>query len=84
MALKKTAQTPFGIEIVNAYHRVEGVRIVDKTKIAYQLRSYADVNFSSFNDASFESVYTLEGENPIAQAYKHLKTLSEFESAIDC
>jgi len=28
--------------------------------------------------------YDLEGENPIKQAYQHLKTLPEFEGAEDC
>jgi hypothetical protein len=28
--------------------------------------------------------YDIEGDNPIKQAYEHLKTLPEFEGAIDC
>jgi hypothetical protein len=34
------------------------------------------------NGYSFE--YKLEGSNPIAQAYNHLKSLTEFSGATDC
>jgi hypothetical protein len=85
MALKKTAQTPFGIEIANAYHRVEGLRIIDKDQISFQIRSYKDNSgLPHFADAAAGCAYTLDGANPIAQAYEHLKTLPEFAGAIDC
>ena len=85
MALKKTVQTPFGIEIVDAYHRVEGVRIIDKDQIAFQVRSYKDnSNLPHFADAANGCNYILNGVNPIKQAYVHLKTLPEFADATDC
>ena len=31
-----------------------------------------------------DTVYVLDGPNPIKQAYLHLKTLPEFADAIDC
>lgn len=34
--------------------------------------------------ASYEFDYDINGANPIAQAYEHLKTLPEFSGAQDC
>jgi hypothetical protein len=84
MALKKTVQTSFGVEVIDAYHRVEGIRIVNKNKIAYQLRTYTDKNLESFRDVIYGSAYDMTGANPIAQAYEYLKTLPEFAGAEDC
>jgi hypothetical protein len=33
---------------------------------------------------SFEADLSVGAENHIRQAYKHLKTLPEFENAVDC
>lgn len=84
MALKKTVETQFGTKIVDAYHRVENLRIVEKNKIAYQVNIYADIQFKPIDNSIYESVYAIEGTNPIAQAYQHLKTLPEFDDAKDC
>lgn len=35
-------------------------------------------------NASYEFDYDINGANPIAQAYEHIKTLPEFEGAVDC
>jgi hypothetical protein len=32
----------------------------------------------------YVSAYDIDGDNPIAQAYLHLKTLPEFAGATDC
>jgi len=85
MALKKTAQTPFGIEVVNAFHRVEGLMIIGKDQISFQVRSYKDNSgLPHFAGVVASCAYALDGANPIAQAYEHLKTLPEFAGAIDC
>jgi hypothetical protein len=85
MALKKTVQTPQGFNAVDAYHRVEGVRLQSKNQIAFQLRSYKDSNsVVHFNDALHVCAYELNGSNPLAQAYAHIKTLSEFADSVDC
>ena len=84
MALKKTVTTQQGFDAVNAYHRVEGVQI-NKNKIAFQVRSYKDDSgLPNFDNVSFTCNYDLAGENPIKQAYQHLKTLPEFAGATDC
>ena len=85
MALQKTTQTPFGIEVSDAYHRVEGLRLVSKDQIAFQVRSYKDNSgVPHFADTSGSCAYALDGANPIQQAYEHLKTLPEFAGATDC
>lgn len=83
MALQKTIQTTFGFEIKNAYVRVEGVR-VSKNSIQFQARTSVDNEKPHFLDLQYECAYSLDGENPIKQAYEHLKTLPEFTGAIDC
>ena len=85
MALKKTVNTTFGVEIPDAYHRVEQVTLVGKDKISFRLRSYKSAESQvSFSDAGYECAYTLEGKNPIAQAYEFLKSLEEYEEFVDC
>ncbi|NBW14829.1 MAG: hypothetical protein EBR82_43200 [Caulobacteraceae bacterium] len=85
MALKKTSQTAFGIEVADAYHRVEGVRLSSKTSMSFQVRSYKDNSgLLHFADAAAGCAYDINGENPIKQAYVHLKTTPEFADAQDC
>jgi hypothetical protein len=84
MAFKKTIHTEFGFDVANAYFRVEGVRLIGKDKIQFQLRTSTDGVKPSFLDEQHECVYALDGSNPIAQAYVYLKTLSEFADAVDC
>jgi hypothetical protein len=83
MALQKTAQTNFGFDVKNSYIRVEGVR-VEKDKIQFQARTSVDGVKPHFADVSYECGYVIEGENPIKQAYEYLKTLPEFDGAVDC
>lgn len=85
MALKKTVKTEHGFDAVDAYHRVEGVRLNGKTSMSYQVRSYKDdTGFPAFADATYESAYDMQGNNPVAQAYAHIKALPEFLDAKDC
>lgn len=84
MALKKTTQTSFGIEVIDAYHRVENVALISKTQISFQVRIRVDSSKSIFDEANYTGAYDITGDNPIAQAYAHLKTLPEYTDAIDC
>jgi hypothetical protein len=84
MALKKSVQTSFGIDVIDAYHRVENVQLVSKDKIHFQVRASLDGVKPHFDDAAYECVYDIQGDNPIRQAYRHLKTLPEFAGATDC
>ena len=84
MALKKNIDTVYGIEIKNAYCRIDNVIINNKTNITFLLKSYADKTAKEFNTQTFQCSYILDNTNPIAQAYAHLKTLQEFADATDC
>lgn len=83
MALAKTITTPFGIEITDAYHRVEDITISNKTEMNISLAIYADKTARPVSTRGFLAVYDIAGENPIKQAYEHLKTLPEFAGAAD-
>lgn len=84
MALLKTIATDFGIEVKNAYVRVESLNLIGKDKIQFQVKSYAHVTAIPFGNTNVICSYDLNGENPIKQAYEHLKSLPEFAGSIDC
>lgn len=84
MALKKTVQTTFGIDIVDAYHRVESVRLQSKTQMQFNVYVYADPSKQFVAESIETASYDIQGSNPIAQAYEYLKTMPEFADAVDC
>jgi hypothetical protein len=84
MAIRKNIETLQGVKVQDAYCRVENVSLRGKDTIHFVLRSYADTSKSSFQEVGFLSAYDLNGDNPIKQAYKHLKTLPEFAGTTDC
>lgn len=85
MALEKTVSTPHGFLSENSYHRVENIKIRNKNLMAFHVKIYKSKDDSTpFDLIAFECNYDLSGENPIRQAYKHLKTLPEFAGATDC
>ena len=83
MALKKNESTQFGFDVPNAYQRVENMKL-KKTSMEFQVCVYSDVTKNAFNHKNYACGYNIDGANPIAQAYAHLKTLSEFAGAVDC
>ncbi len=85
MAIEKTVITPQGFEAVNAYHRVSGVSLIEKNKINFSVQSYkSNGNPVEFAFQLHSCQYDLNGNNPIVQAYNHLKTLPEFAGGKDC
>ena len=84
MALSNTVETIYGFQAQNAYHRVEAVSLVNKEQINFHVRSYIEIDKPFFAEQVLSCAYVLEGENPIKQAYKHLKTLTNFADATDC
>jgi hypothetical protein len=84
MALAKTTSTVHGLQAVNAYHRVEVVKIESKTVMSFHIRSYVATDKPFFMESVLSCEYQLDGDNPIKQAYAHLKTLPEFSGATDC
>jgi hypothetical protein len=84
MALQKTMPTPQGFTATDAYHRVESVVLNSKTKISFRLRSYKGSSESvAFADHGYDCAYDMSGNNPIAQAYEYVKTISDFQDATD-
>jgi len=84
MALSKTTTSPQGFEATNAYHRVESISLITNASMTFRVRAYKDVSFPAFGDDGFMCAYDINGENPVRQAYLHLKTLPEFAIATDC
>lgn len=84
MALAKTVSTVHGFQAVNAYHRVESVRLENKNAISFHIRSYTAPDKPFFTESVLSCAYAIDGQNPIKQAYEHLKTLPEFAGATDC
>ena len=67
-----------------AYWQVSSVSVA-KTCGTAHLIVYSDSSKNSAVENKFiEFNYDINGENPIKQAYKHLKALPEFANAVDC
>ena len=84
MAIRKTIQTESGVEVTDAYIRVEGVSLTSKNRVNFQVRAYADTTKSWFDQNQFKCSYDLGKSNPIAQAYDYLKSLPNYANAQDC
>lgn len=86
MAFKKTIQTQIGVEIVDAYHRVEFVTIrKGNKKIDFHLRTYVNGNSDAWiSDACFSCNYDINGSNPVEQAYSYIRSDQQFLDAVDC
>jgi hypothetical protein len=82
MALQKTVTTPQGFDATNAYHRVEGVSLPDKSQLTFVLRSYrSSADAVAFHDHAYACPYRMGGANPHTQAYGFVKTLDAFSDA---
>jgi len=84
MAFRKTVQTESGVEVKDAYIRVEGVSLTAKDRVNFQARSYVDPSKNWFHQDQFECAYDMSKSNPMAQAYEHLKSLSAYAGSQDC
>lgn len=68
----------------DAYWQVSGTLINKESGIAHLVVYQDNTKSRVLRMTSKEFPYDLDGGNPIAQAYGHLKTLPEFEGAVDC
>lgn len=84
MALNKTTTTPHGFESVKAYITCEGIRLMGKDQIKFQVRARKEPGLPFFEDTEHTASYLINGENPYKQAYNHIKSLPEFANAQDC
>ena len=84
MALRKETTTPQGFIAPDAYHRVEDVKIIGKNQIGFSVRSYKDASTAAaFEETNHLCAYDIVGDNPIKQAYGHIKGLDAFFGAED-
>lgn len=84
MALKNAFTTVHGINLSDAYIRVEALRLATKSTIAFNVCFYADPAKPMVDGRPIECAYDLAGANPLEQAYAHLKSMPEFSGAVDC
>jgi hypothetical protein len=72
-----------GIQLQGAYVKVERVTVT-KDSLSIELVWRASKKSPPIKNKHFNLPYDLEGANPLAQAYRNLKTLPEFAGAEDC
>ena len=85
MAIQMSDNSPAGLHAVDAYHRVEEVSIKTKHMLFYTVRSYqSSDSVTPFKESKHRTTYDLNGENPIQQAYSHLKTVEYYKGSVDC
>jgi hypothetical protein len=84
MALQNNIELESGIVVEDAYTRVESVKLQNKTSMSFEAANYVnDSKLTAFRSTGYLTTYDLAGDNPIKQAYLHLKTLPEFAEAQD-
>lgn len=86
MALQKTISLPNNLggttEIQNAYIRVDRSEVTKNT-MSIEVGIYESAEGQKRKLSFYGAEYDLSGNNPIQQAYEHLKTLPEFAGAAD-
>ena len=87
MALQKNIKLTdnFGIEveILNAYIKVSKVECTkQQVNCIIEIKKDTSSTVLVYQNNIFD--YNINGENPIKQAYLHLKSLPEFVDATDC
>jgi len=82
MALKQTFEH-CGITVKDGYLKVSEFS-GDKTDVGFSIAFKANLEANAIKYERFNFVPNLDGQNFIAQAYTHLKTLPEFAGATDC
>jgi hypothetical protein len=73
-----------GIDVYDAYHRVDSICIVGKSSMKVSVGTYASPALEPLSARDYACAYDIDGDNPIRQAYLHLKSLPEFAGATDC
>lgn len=69
---------------VSAYVRVESILMTKSSASAVAVWRKSDGSGIAFDRTEFGFHLSLDGDNPIRQAYLYLKTLPEFANATDC
>ena len=84
MAISKDIEFK-GINVKGAYITVRCPTIhAGNNMVSFVVHFSAAPDSGAFDSIGIECGYDLLGDNPIAQAYEHIKTLFAFEGSIDC
>jgi len=81
--IKLTDNFEIEVEIPNVYIKIQSVDCSKENTtytISFNKEKDGVVLYNKYGNLD----YDLNGENPIKQAYLHLKTLPEFADAVDC
>lgn len=84
MALSMSIETVHGLEVPDAYHRVEALELASKSSMSFHVRAYVSADKPFVSESVHAAPYDIAGDNPIKQAYIYVKSLPEFASATDC
>jgi hypothetical protein len=83
MAIKCNIITQSGVTINEAYCRAVDFSVA-KNQMSFGIQVFANKEKSPVEVDRVTALYDLNGKNPYAQAYDHLKTLPKFTGATDC
>ena len=73
------------LQIPNAYWKVESVTSTkNNSSCVVSISRILEGKQTGVETKQYRFQTDMQGDNPIRQAYKHLKTLPEFAGAIDC
>lgn len=86
MAIQKTIDFK-GISVEDAYIRIVSAMIikinVSDFTCSLSVSKKSSKTSVAFDSATYEFPFDIGGENPYAQGYAYLKTLDEFQGAVD-
>ena len=87
MALEKnySFKTKYGVDAIidNCYIKVNSINTTKSFGTAL-VQFFPNDKSIVLEELPYQFAYDITGENPIKQAYLHLKTLPEFATATDC
>lgn len=73
------------VPVKEAYVTVAAVTLgVDKADMSFSVQTCAQADSEPLTYVYYNTSYNMDGENPFKQAYEYLKTLPEFDGAVDC
>jgi hypothetical protein len=86
MAFKKTIKTHHNIDVIDAYHRVTAISISHSKVVHYGLSIFVTgaAGETHVEHESYSFKFDLNGDNVIAQCYKHARSLDKYTTAVDC
>lgn len=72
-----------GLTLQDAYHRIASVDVT-KSEMTFSVSVGVNEESEQLFAKCYHCNYDIEGNNPIKQAYEHLKSLEEYAGSKDC